>query len=118
MNFININDETIENDILKNEFKNAKKIARVKIGENILFFSQGMKKFYIAYKDIYRVFRRIKAVTTRFFKSKGEIQLEYLVLCSKKSELCEIDLPDADHSNQIIEIIQNKNPNVKIGKKN
>ena len=117
MKFINLLPEVFDSALLKADFKQSEKKGRVRIGESVLYFKSGLKIFYVPYKEIYRVFRRIKAVPARISRTRSEIRLEFLVLCSKKEEIAEIDLSDESVSNAIIGEIQKRNPDVKIGKK-
>ena len=117
MKFLNMTETVFEKETLKSDYRQSNRIGRVGIGESVLYFKNKMKINYMPFAEIYRVFRRIKAVPARIGSARSEIRLEFLVLCSKKDEIAEIDLPDENASNAIIEEIQKKNPDLKIGKK-
>lgn len=119
MKFLSINEnESINADTLKAEFEQAHSIGKVYIGTETLFVKKGLKIYYISFSQIYRAFRRVKAVPARICCGNGEIRLEYVVLCDNKNELCEIDLPDEKASTAVIEELSQKAPKIKIGKKN
>ncbi len=112
-----INNTPIDIEILSTECKSARTIGKIYLGEQFLFVKHGFKFYYIPYTNIHRAFRRIKAVPTRICCGKGELRLEYIVLCSKKEELCEIDLPDEKASTGVLEDLKKRFPDIKIGKK-
>lgn len=117
MKFIPISENTAEEVLLKSEYKQSRKIGRVGLGETIFFFKNKMRINYIPIQNIYRAFRRVKCIPVRICCGKGELQLDNIVLCSKQAELVEIDLPNEKSTTAILEYLQEKNPNVKIGKK-
>ena len=47
--------------------------------------------------------------------ANGQLQLENIVLCNKKEELIQIDLPGLKAAEAVIEEIKKNNPDVKIG---
>lgn len=117
MKFFPITEENIDSDTLKAQLDSAHEIGRVYLSDATLFVKKRRKVFYISYSNIHRAFRRVKSVPTRICCGKGEIRLEYLVLSSKTTELCEIDLPDERAATAVIEELQAKAPAIKIGKK-
>lgn len=118
MKFLSITEtESLDEEILKSEFEQAHEIGKIKLGDNILFVKKSFKVYYVSYSNIYRAFRRIKAVPAKICCGKGEIRLEYIVLCSNKDEFCEIDLPDERASTATLEELSKKAPSIKIGKK-
>lgn len=118
MKFLSINEnENIQTDILKADYEQSHEIGKVHLGNNILFVKKRLKVYYISYSEIYRAFRRVKAVPARICCGRGEIRLEYIVLCDNKNELCEIDLPEERAAVAIIEELSKKASYIKIGKK-
>lgn len=118
MKFIPVTETVLEKDQLNEQFKAGHEIGRVCLGEKVLFFKKQFKVCYIPYEDFYRAFRRVKCVPARICCGTGEIQLNYLVLCTKKNEeLAEIDLPDEKAAAALLDEIQEKHPEIKIGKK-
>lgn len=119
MKFIPVKDdlEEIDTAVLTDEYKQGHEIGRVSLGPTLLFFKIKSKVYYIPYSAIYRTFRRVKEVRASLCCGKGVIQLQYLVLCSNKAELAEIDLPDERSAVILIEELQQKAPKMKIGKK-
>lgn len=117
MKFLPVTEENLDSETLKLQLENARDIGRISLGDTVLFVKKGRKTFYISYKNIHRAFRRVKAVKARICCGTGELRLEYIVLCSKTAELCEIDLPEERASTAILEELQKKAPEIKIGKK-
>jgi len=117
MKFLPLTTTQKEADALSEEYKAAHQIGKVFLGTNTFFIKKGFKVYYIGFSEIHRAFRRVKAVPTRICCGKGEIRLEYIVLCDKKNEIAEIYLPDERASTAIINELQQKSPSTKIGKK-
>lgn len=117
MKYISLTEE-VSQDCIEKDLSKAHSIGKVYLGNEILFYKKGFKYFYIPLSNVYRAFRRIKAVSTSLCCGKGEIQLQFLVLCSKKDELAEFDLPDERSAIKLLEELQQKAPKIKIGKKN
>lgn len=100
---------------LKNEYKTARKVGRIALGTEHLFSKKWLTVKYVQYKEIYRVFRRVECVDMKMCCANGQIQLENIVLCNKKEELIQIDLPGLKAAEAVIEEIKKNNPDVKIG---
>lgn len=103
---------------LKSEYESAIKFGAVSLSDNAIFYKKAFKCYYLPVSKIYRAFRRVKLVPTRFKSAaNGEIHLEYLVLSSNKAEITEFPLPDSESANKLLEELQAKSPKIKIGKK-
>jgi len=120
MKFIPFNEtETIvEKDLLKSEFRAGRELGKVCLGKDHFFYKQKLSYFYISYSNIYRVFRRVQCINMKMCCSNGELQINNIVLCSKKEELVMVDLPNEDCATAILKYFEENWPNVKIGMKN
>lgn len=104
---------TADTDVttLRTEYKNAKEIGIIKLGDSCLFFRKRLKVYYIAYKEISRVFRRVVTVPAKFYSGKGEFAIEHLVLCAKDTEVAQIQLPGANAARTLMEELKKLVPN-------
>lgn len=115
---VSYDSEIVSDDVLKTEFKAAHQIGKVALGDNYFFYREKFKIRYIAYSNIYRIFRRVQLVNMKMCCSRGQLQIQNIVLCSKKNvELAMVDLPDEKSALALIEEMQQKIPEVKIGMK-
>ena len=117
MKFIPIIENVVDENQLKAEYKHSQSVNHIKLGETVLFCKKGLKKYYIPIANIYRAFRRVKCIPVRINKGTGKIQLENIVLCSNKAELMEVDLPNEESVNIVLNYLQEKNSKIKIGVK-
>ncbi|MBQ0052026.1 MAG: hypothetical protein KBT11_08180 [Treponema sp.] len=106
-----------DDSILTEDLKSAHEIGSVCLGSKFLFFKKLLKTQYIAYSEIYRAFRRVKSVDMKLCCGKGELQLEYFVVCNKKEEIAEFPLPDNKSAEMFLAEFQAKSPETKIGVK-
>ncbi|MCR5503925.1 MAG: hypothetical protein K6F53_13055 [Lachnospiraceae bacterium] len=58
-----------------------------------LFLRKGFRTYYIAYRDVDRIFRRVRTVTANVCCEGGEFRFDYLVVYKDGEELMEIQLP-------------------------
>lgn len=113
-----INIEETDVAALKEEYKAGHQIGKITLGEKHFFFKKKMKAIYLPFENIYRVFRRVQLVNMKMCCSRGQLQIQNIVLCSKKNdELAMIDLPDEKAALALIEEMQKKLPELKVGMK-
>lgn len=117
MKFIPIIDEEIDLTKLKNEYKNGRAVGKVTLGSQHFFFKQKFSVKYIAFADIYRAFRRVQCVNVRMCCANGELQLNNIVICSKKEELAMIDFSTEKEAVAVLEYMEQNWPEIKIGTK-
>ena len=68
---------TVEDtEALNAEYRAAREIGKVRIGETILFFRIRLKTYYIPYGDVKRFFRRIHEVPLRTESFGGDLMIE------------------------------------------
>ena len=97
-------------DFLEAEYKGAREIGIIKLGESCLFFRKGLKLYYIAYKDITRCFRRVMAVPAQLCCGKGNFEIENLVIYVGDDEVAQIQLPGTKAAKALMEELKVKAP--------
>lgn len=102
-------------EALKEEFKAGRTISKITLGTKHFFFKDHLAVKYIAFSNIYRVFRRVKAINMRMCCANGEMQLNSIVVCSAQAELAEIELPTERAAVGVIEHIQKNFTDITIG---
>ena len=78
---------------LEVEYKNAKEIGIIRLGESCLFFRKRLKIYYISYKEITRCFRRVMTVPAKLCCGRGDFAIENLVIYVGDTEVAQIQLP-------------------------
>lgn len=112
-----IENQIMSDEELKQELNDSVILGKVRFGKSCILYKKMFQTLYIKYESIHRAFRRIKAVPLKMCCGRGELQLEYLVLCDKKGELAEFDLPDKKAAEAAIAELTARNPEIKIGVK-
>ena len=92
------------------DYKSAREIGVLRVGELCLYFKRGWKAFYIPYADICRCFRRVQLVPAKMCCGKGELQVENLVVCTKQGEAAQIQLPGTRAAKALLEELKEKMP--------
>lgn len=111
-------DTDINSDALKTEYKAARKIGKVALGDANFFYKEKLKIRFIPFAKVHRAFRRVQCVNVKMCCAGGQLQLQNIVLCSKKNdELCMIDLPDERAALALFEDLEKNHPEIKIGMK-
>jgi len=101
---------------LSSEYAAAKEIGRVRLGELRLYFRSGLRVYYIPYRDVRRVFRRVQLIPAKAWKRQGELRVENLVVCGEAGELAQIQLPGADAARQLMDELCGRIPEAAFGK--
>ena len=111
-------DESVSLDELKQEYKEGRQIGKICLGQQFFFFRKRFKTIYLPYTKIYRIFRRVQLIDMKMCCSKGQLQLQNIVLSTKKNEdLAMVDLPDEKAALAVIEEMQKRVPEIKVGMK-
>lgn len=97
-----------ERKLLRKEYKTAKVTGVVRLGQDIFFFRQGLKVYYITYEEIMKCFRRVMVISAG--AEKGNMKLETLVIADDERELAQIQLPGADAAKILLEELKVKMP--------
>ena len=102
--------------LLQDEYKQAREIGKLRLGQRNLFFRAGLKSYYIAYSDIQRYFRRVMQVPAKMCCGKGNFEIENLVICGGGRELAQIQLPGAKAAKVVMESLAELAPNAAVGR--
>lgn len=104
--------------VLAEEYKAAREIGAAALGETCLFFKVKRKVNYIPYAEITRAFRRVQLVGMKMCCGKGDLEVENMVICGgpEEQELAMIQLPGARAGVIMLEELEKRVPNIKIGK--
>ena len=106
-----------ENTPLDGEYRDAREIGKIRMGELHLFFKKGIKTYFIAYRDIHRLFRRIMAVPAKMCCGKGTFEIENLVICGEGDrELAQIQLPGKKAAQILMQELTERVPEALIGR--
>ena len=102
---------------LDSEYKGAREIGKVRLGELHLFFKSGLKTWFIAYRDVRRLFRRVEAVPAKMCCGKGTFEIENLVVCGEgDKELAQVQLPGKKAAQILMQELQERVPEAQFGR--
>lgn len=108
--------DTVDNAELASEYKVARVIGKVRLGELRLFFRSGLKTYYIPYHDVRRCFRRVLLIPAKMCCGRGDFEVENLVICGEEGELAQIQLPGERAGKALIEELERRIPEAEFGK--
>lgn len=99
-------------ELLSNEYKSGTKIGVIVLGDSYFFFRRGFTKYYIAYPELQRCFRRVMLIPyKKGRKNKENIEVEYAVLMNEGKEVAQIQLPGAKAGEELLVKVHEKSPN-------
>ena len=98
------------------DYKNGHQIGAVRLGAYNIYVKRYLKVYYIAYRNIYRAFRRVKSIPTRVGCCNGDLEIDHRVLNDRERELVEVALPGERAGKAVLSEIHEKAPEVLIGK--
>ena len=102
---------------LEGEYKTAREIGKVRMGELHLFVKSGLKTFFIAYHDVYRLFRRVELVPAKMCCGQGNFEIENLVVCGEgDKELAQVQLPGKKAAQVLMKELEERVPEAKFGR--
>lgn len=104
MKFNSLTAATTDKSFLETEYRNAKEIGIVKLGESCLFFRKRFKKYYISYQEISRCFRRVVTI------GKGEVAIENFVIYAGDTEVAQIQMPGAQAARDLLDALKKLAP--------
>lgn len=109
---------TVVNDTasLESEYKAAREIGAIRLGELRLYFRNKRKIYYIPYEDVRRCFRRVLLIPARMCCGKGDFELENLVICGEEGELAQIQLPGSRAAVALMEELERLIPEAEFGR--
>ena len=101
---------------LREEYDQARRFEKLRLGQSCLFFKKGLKAFYIPYDGISRYFRRVMVVPAKLCCGKGDFEIENLVICGEAGELAQIQLPGARAGKAVMELMAQLAPQAAAGR--
>ena len=110
MKFISLNEKTVDDAVLEKEYKGARQIGAIRLGETCFIFKSQMKNYYIPYADIKQCFRRVMGVNLKMCCGKGEMQVENLVIGDSEKELAVIQLPGTRAAQELMKEMKERVP--------
>lgn len=117
MNFYPIVSAAENTAELASEYKGAREIGKIRIGDSYLFCRNGLKTYYIPYSDVHRCFRRVLEVPVRNACIGGDFSIENIVVCGEGDvELLQVQLPGAKAAKITYEELKTRIPHAKFGK--
>lgn len=117
MTFLPLVPSSDSREELSSEYKAAREIGRVRLGELRLYLRAGLKTYYIPYRDIRRVFRRVQLIPAKMCCGRGDLEVENLVVCGEgDAELMQVQLPGTRAAKMLMEELQTRIPEAEFGK--
>jgi len=116
MKFIPLASEAEDRDALASEYRSAREIGRVRMGELRLFLRAGMRTYYIPYRDVRRCFRRVQLIPAKMCCGRGDLEVENLVVCGDAGELIQVQLPGTKAAKILMEELKARIPEAEFGK--
>lgn len=110
MRFKALTEVTTDEKQLKEEYRTAREIGIVRIGDANLFFRKLRTAYYIPYPEIKRCFRRVMLVSASLCCGKGDLPVEHVVLFDGKGEVAQIQMPGEKAAKAVIEALKEKAP--------
>ena len=101
---------------LASEYKAAREIGKIRLGELRLYFRAGLKTYYIPYRDVRRCFRRVQLIPAKMGRGQSDFRLENLVICGDGGELAQLQLPGEQAGKTLLEELQKRIPEAEFGK--
>ena len=101
---------------LRAEYRSARAIGAIRLGESRLFFRAGRNCRYLPYTDISRYYRRVMMIPARLCCGSGSLNVDYLVLEHNGTELVQVQLPGARAAQGILAALHILAPDAAAGK--
>lgn len=110
MKFYPLTEPAQKEEYISSEYRSAREIGVVRLGEGYLYFRKSRKIYYIPYQDIRRCFRRVMAVPMKMCCGKGNFEIENLVICGDEGELAQVQLPGTRAAKILMEELKSRIP--------
>ena len=117
MKFYPLTASQSDEHLLDSEYKAARQLGKLRLGELHLYFKSGLKTYYIPYRDVRRCFRRVVSVPAKLCCGKGDFAIENLVICGEgDQELAQIQLPGTKAARILMTELEEKMPDAAFGR--
>ena len=97
---------------LSAEFSDGHTIGPVTVSQNNLFIKKGLRRYFIAYSEADRIFRRVRRLHANICCGDGDIEVEYLVISVNGNEIMEITLPGKKAARMLMDEIRQTAPDL------
>ncbi len=98
---------------LVSEYRAAKPAGKLRLGELRLYCRAGLRTYYIPYREVGRVFRRVERIAAK----KASLGVENLVICGKDdAELIQVRLPGTNAARALMTELETRIPEARFGK--
>ena len=116
MRFEPLTSAAVDQAALREDYDQARKFEKLRLGQSCLFFKKGLKVFYIPYGEISRYFRRVLVVPAKLCCGKGDFEIENLVVCGDAGELAQIQLPGERATRAVMDCMARLAPDAAVGR--
>lgn len=110
MQFYSLTNDACDSSRLAPDYKNAREIGKLRLGEDGLYVKSGLRVYYIPYGRIKRCFRRVMMVPAKLCCGKGELAVENLIICDETKELASVSLPGTRAAKALMEELRTRIP--------
>ncbi len=110
MKFYDLETRDLQKDPVEKEYKEAREIGAVRIGDEHIFCRVGLRHYCMAYSSVKRCFRRVNSVPARMCCGKGDLQIESLVIADDEKELIQVTLPGTKAARELMKELKEKMP--------
>ena len=97
---------------LSAEFSDGHTIGSVTVSQNNLFIKKGLRRYFIAYSEADRIFRRVRRLHANICCGDGDIEVEYLVIGVNGAEVMEVTLPGKKAARMLMDEIRQTAPDL------
>ena len=110
MRFQSVTGEVLSSAALADEYKAARAIGVIRVGETHLFFRVRTRTYAVPYGEIRRCYRRVMQVQMRICCGRGSLNVENLVIEGESGEMAQIQLPGTRAARELMELLKQKIP--------
>ena len=104
MKFYPLAEQVQDESVLGDAYRTGRAVGVIRLSDEFFFFRAKRKTYYIAYRDITRIFRRVMLVPARMCCGRGNLSVENLVICgADERELAQIQLPGDRAAKALVE---------------
>lgn len=105
-------------EALDQEFQQAVKYGKIKLGKDHLFWKKGLKWYVVPLDDAERAYRRVEGVNAKMCCGRADFDIQKLVLLLKDGSRLELLIGDAmpKEAERLFEQLKATRPNMLFGK--
>ena len=110
MHFYGIRSRAADGRASESEFRAARQIGVIRLGEQGLYFRSGLKHYYVPYASIKGLFRRVMVVPAKMCCGRGNFEIEHLVISDEDGEAAQIQLPGTRAARELMAELKKRVP--------